>query len=79
VDVLRNEALLRAPRLVVRLAADSTAHFGLEICAPAFYEGTPDSEVVRVTAKAIAALRGVSEPELQKTRDACLASIPAAH
>jgi hypothetical protein len=74
-DVLGSEALLRAPRLVLRLAADSSAGFGTSICTPSFYEDTPDSVVAATTARAVAALRTVTRPELRSIRDACLAAL----
>ena len=72
VETLAVDALPHAPRLVLRLIADSSSGFDRSICNADLYDAMLDSVVLARTAKAIAALRTVDEPELRSLRDTCL-------
>lgn len=73
-DAVANGALLRAPRLVLRLARDPGVGRGYSLCRPRLLEASR-TELMRHREAARQALRAVTDPELRAVRDACLAAI----
>lgn len=73
-EAVANGALLRQPRLVLRLVEGTSSGDDLALCTPRLVED-PAQDLARLEADAKQALMTVEDPELRAVRDACIAAI----